>query len=55
MPGKLNKRIQNIQRKGHIYTFSQTNLEKQKKKQKTLQINYQTHCTYNTFWIGETK
>ena len=32
MPGKLKKRIQNIQRKGHIYTFSQTNLEKQKKK-----------------------
>ena len=53
MPGKLKKRIQNIQRKGHIYIFSQTNLEKQKKKQKknkkTLEINYQTHCTYNTF------
>ena len=50
MPGKLKKRIQNIQRKGHIYIFSQTNLQKQKKKKKkTLQINYQTHCTYNTF------
>ena len=34
MPGKLKKRIQNIQRKGHIYIFSQTNLQKQKKKKK---------------------
>ena len=34
MPGKLKKRIQNIQRKGHIYIFSQTNLEKQKKNKK---------------------
>ena len=34
MPGKLKKRIQNIQRKGHIYIFSHTNLQKQKKNKK---------------------